>query len=70
MKMLRFSAILAAVALLPLAGALLHERAAGAEAVPEVVRAQAFELVDASGKVRATLDARGSSWSTRTERFA
>ena len=59
MKMLRFGGILVALALLPLVGALLHERVAGAQAVPEVVRAQAFELVDANGHVRATLDARG-----------
>jgi hypothetical protein len=59
MKTLRFGAALAAIALLPVVGAVLHERAAGAQTVPDVVRAQAFELVDASGQVRATLDVRG-----------
>jgi hypothetical protein len=59
MKTLRFCGAVAAVALLPVVGAMLHEREAGAQAVPDIVRAQAFELVDASGRVRATLDARG-----------
>jgi hypothetical protein len=60
MKTLRFAVILAAAALLSVVGALLHGRKASAQAVPDVVRAQAFELVDASGQVRATLDARGA----------
>ena len=50
---------LVAIPLLLWAGALLGGRSAGAEGVPQVVRAQAFELVDARGQVRATLDARG-----------
>ena len=59
MKTLRLGGALVAITLLPLLGALVHERVASAQAVPEVVRAQAFELVDADGRVRATLDARG-----------
>ncbi len=35
---------------------LLHGRAAQAQAVPGVVRAEAFELVDTRGKVRAQLN--------------
>jgi hypothetical protein len=59
MKTLRIAGALGAAGLLLVVGALVHERVAGAQAVPDVVRAQAFELVDASGQVRATLDARG-----------
>jgi len=59
MKTMRLAGFVAGAALLLLAGAVLQERAAGAEPEPDVVRAQAFELVDANGQVRATLDARG-----------
>jgi hypothetical protein len=42
---------------LPLSiGLLLHERAAGAQSVPAIVRARAIELVDGRGRVRAQLD--------------
>jgi hypothetical protein len=42
--------------LLLLLGVLLYERPARAEAVPAVLRAQAFELVDNRGRVRAQLN--------------
>jgi hypothetical protein len=56
---IQLAGAVAAAALLLWTGALLGGRSAGAQAAPEVVRAQAFELVDASGRVRATLDSRG-----------
>jgi hypothetical protein len=45
----------AAVGSIVLAGVLIHERSAGAQVVPAVLRAQKLELVDGRGVVRATL---------------
>jgi hypothetical protein len=56
---IQLAGALAVTALLLWAGALLGGRSAGAQSAPAVVRAQAFELVDGAGRVRATLDARG-----------
>jgi hypothetical protein len=44
------------IGLLLVLGMLLHERPAQAEAVPAVLRAQAIELVDSRGRVRAQLN--------------
>jgi hypothetical protein len=48
------------IGLLLLLGVLLQERPAGAQAVPLVLRAQAIELVDAQGQVRAQLNLESS----------
>jgi hypothetical protein len=55
MKIQRLTVALAGGALL-LAALALYERSAGAQSAPAVVRAQAIELVDARGRVRAQLN--------------
>jgi hypothetical protein len=55
MKTQRLVLSVAAVGMLVLLGFLLHERPAAAQAAPTVLRAQAIELVDSRGRVRAQL---------------
>ena len=54
-KMARLTLVLTVVNLIVLAFGLAHFRPVDAQGVPAVVRAQGFELVDASGRVRAEL---------------
>jgi hypothetical protein len=54
-KMARLTLVLTVVNLIVLAFGLAQLRPASAQGVPAVVRAQGFELVDASGRVRAEL---------------
>ena len=56
MKIHRLAVAFLSIGLLLLLGVLLHERPADAETVPAVLRAQAIELVDSRGQVRAQLN--------------
>jgi hypothetical protein len=55
MKVRGLTVALVCGGLVLLAGVLVHERPAGAQGVPDVLRAQALELVDSRGVVRATI---------------
>ena len=56
MKIGRFPVAMIAIGVLLALGTLLHERPAAAQPTANVVRAQAIELVDARGRVRAQLN--------------
>lgn len=56
MKIPRLAVALIGISSLLLFGALLQGRAAGARGVPSVLRAQAIEIVDSRGQVRAQLN--------------
>jgi len=56
MKIQRLAVTFISIGLLLLLGMLLHERPAHAQEVPGVLRAQAIELVDSGGLVRAQLN--------------
>lgn len=59
MKIKQVAVAFAGVGALALLGAALQGRAAEAKSVPTVLRAQAIELVDARGRVRAQLNVNG-----------
>ena len=56
MRVSRGAVVVMAIGVMLAFSALLHERPAGAQPVANVVRAQAIELVDARGRVRAQLN--------------
>lgn len=56
MKTGRFAIAITTIGVLLALGTLLHERPAAAQPAPNVLRAQAIELVDARGRVRAQLN--------------
>jgi hypothetical protein len=56
MKIGRFAIVMTTIGVLLALSTLLHERPAAAQAVPSVLRAQAIELVDGRGRVRAQLN--------------
>lgn len=56
MKIQRFALASISIGLLVLVGVLLRERPADGQAVPALLRAQAIELVDGRGQVRAQLN--------------
>jgi hypothetical protein len=60
MKIGRFAVVLTTIGVLLALSTLLHERPAAAQGVPNVLRAQAIELVDARGRVRAQLNVESS----------
>jgi hypothetical protein len=60
MQISRFAVVMTTVGVLLALGALLYERPAGAQQVPNVVRAEAIELVDGRGRVRAQLNVESS----------
>ena len=60
MRIGRIAIVMTAISALIALGALLYERPAAAQGVPSVVRAQAIELVDARGRVRAQLNVESS----------
>ena len=60
MQISRFAVVMTTVGVLLALGALLYERPAIAQQVPNVVRAQAIELVDGRGRVRAQLNVESS----------
>lgn len=60
MKIGRLLVVMTAIGVLLALGTLLHERPAAAQPVATVVRAQAIELVDARGRVRAQLNVESS----------
>jgi hypothetical protein len=56
MKIRRFAVASLGITVLLLLGVLLHERPADAQGVPALLQAQAIELVDSRGLVRAQLN--------------
>ena len=60
MKIGRFAVVMTTIGVLLALSALLHERHATAQPAQSVLRAQAIELVDARGRVRAQLNVESS----------
>jgi hypothetical protein len=60
MQISSFAVTMTTIGVLVALGGLLYERPAAAQQVPNVVRAQAIELVDGHGRVRAQLNVESS----------